>query len=310
VTSETTPIRGQVRLSGYRRVSHGLFLPVVDTATSADEIRRELHAWRLVMPDEAAYTHITAAWLHGWWLPQLPELVPVFAAAATPQRPRRAGLVYSRPVAPSEPALVHSLPVVPASEILLRAARDLGVFDLTILVESALRAGHVTMTDLHSITATGRPGVRPLRRAMAWANPKSESPYETLLRFFHELAGIAVQPQHEIFDARGQFVARGDLWVVGTRSIHEYDGAWHRHEDQQILDRQRERRFADTQYVRRGYVAKDMFEHPLLILQELDRVVGRPHHPDRIARWRRLLAESSYSVEGRRRLQNRWRRLT
>jgi hypothetical protein len=44
----------------------------------------------------------------------------------------------------------------------------------------------------------------------------------------HRAAGIEVEPQKEIFDQWGRFVARADLWLVGTRRIHEYDGDGHR----------------------------------------------------------------------------------
>jgi hypothetical protein len=34
-------------------------------------------------------------------------------------------------------------------------------------------------------------------------------------------ADIPVEPQHEIFDEYGRFVARVDLLIKGTRRIHE-----------------------------------------------------------------------------------------
>lgn len=43
-------------------------------------------------------------------------------------------------------------------------------------------------------------------------------------------------------------------------------------------------------------------------MHELDRVLGRPHDPARLRRWRALLANSLYSDAGRQRLVNRWQR--
>jgi hypothetical protein len=56
----------------------------------------ELQAWSLVLPQTAAFTHLTAAELNGWWLPDAPPH-PVFAAMrkADP-RPRRSGLYICR----------------------------------------------------------------------------------------------------------------------------------------------------------------------------------------------------------------------
>jgi hypothetical protein len=42
------------------------------------------------------------------------------------------------------------------------------------------------------------------------------------------------------------------------------------------------------------------------MLQEMDRELARTHRPARLRRWYGWLRESSYSVAGRRRLQNRW----
>jgi hypothetical protein len=74
------PIRGEIRIRGFRRVSHGLFLIERPELGEDDEFRRDLRAWSLVLPDGAVFTHLTAARLLGWPLPHLPGPVPVFAA--------------------------------------------------------------------------------------------------------------------------------------------------------------------------------------------------------------------------------------
>lgn len=298
-------IRGKVRSASYSRISHGLYLPL-RRGESAPSLRvRELAATRLVLPPESAFTHVTAAWLRSWWLPRLPEQVPTFAATTAGRRPRRAGLICSRLPHLSDFEEFGGLPVTSPGETLLACARDLALLDLTVMVDAALRRG-VEIEDLLAIASTPRPGVRSLRRAIGLADPRSESAFETLLRLFHVLAGVVVEPQMVIRDHRGNFVARGDLWVVGTNFIHEYDGAHHDVAAQGGLDRRRERRLADTAYRRRGFDARDLFETPLSTLQEIDRTIGRQHRPRRLNRWRREMALSSYSVAGRARLHNRW----
>jgi hypothetical protein len=49
-------------------MSHGLFLP----KARPPSLINELQAWRLVLPPTAAFTHLTAAELNGWWLPVAP----------------------------------------------------------------------------------------------------------------------------------------------------------------------------------------------------------------------------------------------
>lgn len=304
---EHAPIRGEVRSPGVRRVSHGLFLPLAAGLDGRAEWHRELSAWLLVLPPDAVFTHITGAALYGWWLPRLPELVPVFAATRLDDnRPRRAGVSCSRLDQPSQGQVRHGLPVDAPEEVLLRAARDLGLLDLVVLVDAALHLEDVSLASLADICRTPRPGVRRLRIAVGLADGRSESAWETMLRVFHVLAGIPVQPQAYLFDEAGNFVARVDLRVTGTNFAHEYDGAVHGERDRRTPDLRRLRRIADIGVVRRGYTAPDLVIHPHVTLHELDRVLGRRHRPGRLRRWTTWLAESCYSESGRRRLQNRW----
>ena len=307
----TDAVRGQVRRAGYRRLSHGLYLPLLDGARADEEQLRDLAAWRLVLPEDAVFTHLTAAYLRAWWLPRLPRFVPVFAAMdLRSNRPRRAGLVCSRLDREADTELVRGLPVDASPEVLLRAARDLAVLDLVPMVDSALRNGDATRSELDRICASRRPGVRQLRLASALADPRSESAWESILRLFHHVIEIDAVPQKHILDDTGRFVARVDLWVAGTPFVHEYDGGEHERAPRRTIDLRRARALSDLGISRRGYVADDILNHPLAMLQEMDRELGRPHRPARLARWRRWVAESSYSDAGRRRLQNRWLRRT
>jgi hypothetical protein len=147
-----------------------------------------------------------------------------------------------------------------------------------------------------------------LRAAWASADPRSESGGETLLRIFHKVMGVAVEPQVDLIDDAGRFVGRADLLVTGTTNIAEYDGAGHRDKQQHRSDLRRERRLAGTPYVRRGFTLDDLLNHPAVAMHELDRMLGRAHQQQRLRRWRRLVDHSMYSAAGRSRLLNRWRR--
>jgi hypothetical protein len=315
---ELDPVRGEIRVAGFRRVSHGLYLPLSDRSTSQEWLR-DLEAWRLVLPPDAVFTHLTAAALYGWWLPSLPDVVPVFAAVdLDSRRPRRPGLVCSRLIRPEdgqdrgaqEVSRRHGQPVDSPEEVLLRAARDLALIDLVPLVDSALRHGDVDRTDLERFCRSTRPGVRRLRLATGLADRRSESRWETLLRLFHVSIGVDVEPQVWLYDDQGTFLARADLLVVGTNNVHEYDGGVHREPPIQRRDLRRERRLAGTPFVRRGYTADDLVNHPLVMMAEIDRALGRRHRPERMRLWRRWVEESTLSESGRRRLLMRWNRLS
>jgi hypothetical protein len=302
------PIRGRFRSPEFRRLSHGLLLPRLSTveAESSEEKLRDLKAWRLVLPPDAVFTHVTAAWLFDWWLPRLPEHVPTFAATAADARPRRAGLVCSRLEVVAANLVRYALPVDAPGEVLLRAARDLAVLDLVVLIDCALAKRDVTRNELEILANSRRPGCRRLRAALAMSDARSESAWESLLRVFHEIAQIPVDPQAAVVDQNGSFVARADLLVIQTGDLHEYDGAHHDRPAQRTQDLRRLRRIQEANRVRRGFTAPDLVVSPGVTMHELDRVLGRPHDPRRIEVWTTYLQESCLTAKGRLRLQNRW----
>ena len=293
------------------RISHGLFRPCPEEAEPAPDVefRRDLEAWRLVLPDGARFTHVTAARVRGWQLPQLPEQVPVFAAVDTQSgRPRRPGLLCSRLVRRVAPVVQDGLPLEPAEEILLRAARDLGLLDLTIMLDSARRLGDVDDDAMDDLLGSRRPGVRLLREAWRLSTPKAESAGETALRLFDHCMEVPVEPQVCLRDAAGNVMGVADLLVTGTNILHEYDGAHHRDRTQQRVDLRRGRGLAQTAYDRRGFTLDDLLNHPAVLMHELDRDLGRTHRMMRLHRWRKLLRGSLFSQEARRRVMNRWQR--
>jgi very-short-patch-repair endonuclease len=310
--SEDEPIRGEIRVRGFRRVSHGLFLPENAALDEQEEFLRDLVAWRLVLPEGAVFTHVTAAWLLKWRLPLLPSPAPVFAAVRCDERrPRRAGLVCSRLVEYDESSNRHrarGLPVDSTEEILLRAARDLSHLDLVIVLDSARSLGHLDRRRLSTVLTSRRPGTRALAAAYAVSDPRSESAGETLLRIFLRVMEVDVESQVELRDADGQLIGRADLMVRGTRDVHEYDGAGHRSQQQHRSDLRRERALTQAGYVRRGYTLDDLVNHDAVVMHELDRTLARRHRPERLRRWRRMIELSTYSKSGRARLLNRWRR--
>lgn len=308
---QTSPIRGHIRLAGYRRVSHGLFLPSPEGSDSGSEHEwhRELGAWLLVLPGGAQFTHLTGARLKKWKLPPVPDHLPVFAVVGrTDPRPRRNGLICSRLEVAGPENYVNGLPVDASEEILLRAARDLGLLDLLVLVDSARRMGDVDPQRMEAILDSRRPGVRLLRRAWLLSSDRADSPGETLLRLFDTVMDVEVKPQAELYDEAGNLVGHADLWVVGTDLIHEYDGAHHREKGQQRTDLRRGRGLAQTSYDRRGFTLDDLLNHPAVVMHELDRDLGRRHDARRLRRWRVLVEQSMYSEAGLRRIRNRWQR--
>ena len=293
---ESDAFRGHRRLAGWSQVSYGLHAPA-----GCDP----LPAWQLVLPVSGRFTHLTAAAALGWWLPPLPAELPVLAAVdRTDPRPRRAGLhvVRTDPLLP--PTLCGGLRLDSPEEVLLACARDLGLLDLLVLTDSARRSG-ADPERLGVVSRSRRKGAPALRRAVALSDARSESPWETVLRLFHVVCEAQVEPQRELYTDAGDFVARADLWVVGTRSIHEYDGGVHLERRQQQADLARARRLSDDGWTRRGYTSHDLVRTPVGILRDLDRALARSHDPSRVRAWHALLSDSLLTPAGAHRLIGR-----
>jgi hypothetical protein len=182
------------------------------------------------------------------------------------------------------------------------------MLDLLIMLESALALGDVDHQRMETLLASTRPGVRMLREVWRRATGKSESPGETIMQQFHLVMEVPFEAQAELYDEAGNFVARGDILITGTVFVHEYDGEHHRDKDQQKADLRRGRGLAGTSYVRKGFVLDDLLNHPIVMMHELDRALGRPHDIRRLQCWRQLVDNSLYSPVGRERIMNRWRR--
>ena len=145
-----------------------------------------------------------------------------------------------------------------------------------------------------------------LRTVVPLLDGRSESAWESILRVLHVTADVDVEPQREIRTYAGAFVARADLWLVGTRRIHEYDGADHRDAETHRADLARERRLVDERWERCGYTSREVLRRGGDIIAAADAALGRPWVPARLEAWRALVARSLYGSAGRRRVLARW----
>ena len=223
-------------------------------------------------------------------------------------RPRRPGLLVCRHTQPFPMNLVSGLRVTTAAETILAAARDLGVLDVVILGDSALRLRHCTLTDLEITARQRRRGAPLLRQVIPLLDARSESAWESIMRVLHQAAEIPVTPQHVIFDEQGRFIARADLRIDGTQRIHEFDGARHREADVHEVDLERDRALLAARWERHGFTSKHLRRDGATIIADADRLLGRAWNPRRLAAWQSLLDHSLLGRAGRARAYRNWRR--
>lgn len=104
----------------------------------------------------------------------------------------------------------------------------------------------------------------------------------------------------------GTFVARGDLWIVGTNRLHEFDGGVHRDPTTQSRDLARDRRLIEAGGQRFGFTKAQALNNGGSIIESTDTLLGRSWDPVRLRRWNALVADSMFGHQGRARALRRW----
>lgn len=117
-------------------------------------------------------------------------------------------------------------PAVPVREALIQHAIDNGMAQGVVSADAALHAGLVTVEQLDSQVGSCASWPRASRATsmLTFVDARSESVGESRTRLALTIGGIEVIPQVTITDDRGDFVARVDFLVAGTKIIVEFDG--------------------------------------------------------------------------------------
>jgi hypothetical protein len=250
--------RGRLRGGGYRRLGSGIYRWV--GLKESPQLMLAAVARRL--PAGAAFSGLTAAWLHGL------DVVPCDPIEVTIPEPfgsgRRAGASVCRSaLAADEIVLRRRLPTTSA----LRTAVDLGgrspLTAGVVAVDLFLHAELVTMAELRDYVADhpGAKGIARLRRVVDHAEPKAESAMETRLRMLIVIAGLPrPEVQVDIHDDRGRFLGRPDLLYRRQRLAIEYDGGNHR--DRMVDDNRRQNGLVGAGYRLLRFTAADVYGTP------------------------------------------------
>ena len=226
---------GRLRGADLDRPFHGVRMPRV----AAPSVETLCRAYALRMRAVEAFSHGTAATLHGLPLPrpQHDSLdVVVIGAHGLPRsrgvRGRRAD------AAATAVGIVRGLRVVSPVDTWLQLAAQLGVRDLVKIGDALVRRQRplAVMAELERavLRHQGRRGHRSLVTAFALVRPGTDSPAETELRLDLVAFGLPdpVDNLH-IHDASGRRIAIGDLAYPAYRVLVEYDGEHHREDTNQ-----------------------------------------------------------------------------
>ena len=152
--------------------------------------------------------------------------------------------------------------------------------------DAALRAG-LTAEDLAGQLdqSRSRHGIAQARRTAALLDPRSESPGESMSRVVFAEHRIPVpEPQYEVFDSMGRFVARSDFGWEAWRTLGEFDGKQkygrlllkpgQTPEDALFEEKRREDLLRDLGWQIVRWIWADLFA-PAAMLQRLNRAFAR-----------------------------------
>jgi hypothetical protein len=220
----------------------------------------------LVLPEDAAFSHLTAV--------ELLELpTPAGAADRRPldvtvspgtERPRRAGVNgHQRYLRADDVTAIGGLRVTAGARTFIDLAADFDEAYLIVLGDALLARGQETPATLAAKVAEAgrRRGVVRARSALGRLDGRSGSPPESLLRVRIEDAGLPrPEANVDVFNSWGQWIARPDLLYRLARIAIEYEGAHHLERRQFSRDIARDQLLTEAGYhvVRVG--ARDL--HP------------------------------------------------
>ena len=235
---------GRLRGADLERPFHGVRRPATEAhppAALAPPLRPDVRACveadaraaSLVLPGDAAYSHCTAALLHGIPLPRSHEhLRPLHVMRPAGRNPvDRPGMTAHLGLQSRRLVLVRGLAVVSMADTWVDLGSLLGVEGLVVAGDRVARLAGSTEPLRVVLERRGRGvrGVRALREALAWVRVGADSAMEARSRLLfcrHGLPEPEVNVPVMAADGSG-FLCRGDFVWRERKVLAEYQGAHH-----------------------------------------------------------------------------------
>jgi hypothetical protein len=235
-----------------RRVLKGVY---VATQVS-DGLLLRARALALVVPPDAAVTDWTACWLHTGVLPPGDHLwVPPVSIYRLPGKTRLRNKLSAggeRAFRTDDLMVVEGVrvttPLRTAADLGRLASRDWALAGVDALCRNAGFGRELLLADVERFR--GQRGVIQLRELAPLADPRSESPGESVLRLrWLDLPNLPPpELQISVRSASGREIYRIDLGVEELRFGAEYDGEEHHSSDEDRLHDLRRRRELDERF--------------------------------------------------------------
>ena len=235
-----------------------------------------LEAARRRLPPGAAFSGMTAAWLHGLDVgpcDPIEATVPEDAGVSG-----RSGMSIRRSGLPKTHVVkVRGLPATSMARTLADLCTRLSLTESVVLTDAALHGRRIQLDRLSrwAVENAGRRGMPKLRRVIELAEPAAESPMESRLRMVIVQSRLPrPKAQVAVYDRWGRFVGRPDLYYEGPRLGIEYDGGTHR--DALVEDNRRQNRLLDAGVRLLRFTAGDVLGRPDVVVTQVRNALAAP----------------------------------
>jgi hypothetical protein len=257
--------RAHLKGASWRRIGPTVYV----WAGLHDTPELNLEAASLRLPPAAAFSGLTAAWLHGLDVigcdpieVTIPKGIGISA---------RAGLDVRRgALAPTDVISVRGKRVTNILRTLSDLCIRLSVTEAVVVTDMALHAGLASLDGLKRLCAERARslGVARLRRVTEFAEPAAESPMESRLRMLLVVDGLPrPQAQVRLLDSNDRFLGRPDLYYPSHRLGLEFDGGTHR--TSMVEDNRRQNRLLAAGFRLLRFTASDVLHHPELVTTQV-----------------------------------------
>ena len=256
--------------SAVERIWHGVY------SVDGRETEQLLRGLDLACGEAVAICLGTAAHAFGFDTEGATELHVLNPSGGHQMRPADGLVVHRRNGAPL--TTLAGRPTTSPAWTAIEVARSLPRGRALATLDAALRSGHCDPRALQSaaIAQAGRRGVVEVRRLLALADARAESPMESEARLVMVDGGLPTPVlQHEVIDARGRLrrldFAWPEKWVAA-----EYDSdEWHAGADALRRDREKLAALQDLGWTVVPIVADDERRRPQVLVDRIGGHLGR-----------------------------------
>jgi hypothetical protein len=229
---------GQARECGHRdreirrRIRRGTWVPGgrgrLEVAGRAEQRGDDLLRAVIAFGPKAIASHASAAQVLGWELLEHEATHHVTVPRNHRCRSMSGVRLHRRNTLETEQAATGVLPMTCPAVTALDLAATLERAAAVVALDSALRSGNVTRTDLLLELSRREywPSHRRCAAAVDLSDGNSASPPESLARLLFSDAGLPIVPQFDVWDG-DQWLARVDFALPRSRTAVEIDGFDH-----------------------------------------------------------------------------------